>query len=105
MSTLFEIPLLAQRQKVQVTLGGNNYILVFNYDNVDQGGWIVDIYDTSNNSVLTGVPLITGADLLAQYSYLGLGGSLWVQSQSDPDAVPTFESLGSDGKLYWQPAS
>lgn len=45
--------------------------------------------------------MVTGADLLAQYGYLGFGGSLYVQTVQNPDATPTFTNLGTDCNLYW----
>lgn len=99
--SIFQVPLIAAPQKFQVTLGGSNYILTALYRNVDGGGWTIDLADTAGNPILQGIPLVTGVDLLAQYDYLNFGGSLWVQTTSDPDAVPTFENLGTDGILYW----
>ncbi|MCL7680226.1 hypothetical protein M8369_40485, partial [Klebsiella pneumoniae] len=40
--------------------------------------WCLDIMDSSGADLIKGIPLITGADLLAQYRYLGLGFSLYV---------------------------
>ena len=65
------------------------------------GVWVLDIADASGNDILSGLPLVTGADLLAQYGYLGFGGGLWVQTASAPDAPPTFDNLGDDGQVYW----
>jgi len=47
------------------------------------------------------VPLVTGANLLKKYAYLGFVGALWVQTLDNPDAVPTFQNLGSDGQLFY----
>jgi hypothetical protein len=99
--TAYEIPLQATPQHMRIALNGNNLQLTFYYRSVDQGGWTVDIADSSGKPILSGIPLVTGADLLAQYAYLQFGGALWVQTSSDPNAVPTFENLGTDGKLYW----
>jgi hypothetical protein len=38
--------------------------------------WCLDIMDSTGADLIKGIPLITGADLLAQYRYLGLGFSL-----------------------------
>jgi hypothetical protein len=65
------------------------------------GSWVLDIADDIGNPILSGIPLVTGANLLSQYGYLGFGGGLYVMTTSDPDAVPTFENLGDDGLLYW----
>jgi hypothetical protein len=63
--------------------------------------WVADLLDATDSAILQGVPLVTGANLLEQFSYLGLGGQLLVQTEGDVDAVPTFENLGSEGRLYF----
>lgn len=101
MPSIFQIPLQQTPQTLRINLGGVDYVLTLKFRNVDTGGWTVDIADSLGNPILQGIPLVTGANLLAQYKYLQFGGSLWVQTTSNPDAVPTFENLGSDGQLYW----
>ena len=102
MATVFAIPVqVGTPQSFNIRLGGVQYNMTLKYRNCDQGGWTLDITDMSGAQLLTGVPLVTGVDLLAQYPYLGFGGSLYVQTSSDPDAVPTFQNLGADGQIYW----
>ena len=90
-------------QTFQITLSGTVYILTVRYRNdpAGMGGWVLDIADASSNDIVTGIPLVTGANLLEQYAYLGFVGGLYVQTGSDPDAVPTFDNLGGDGQLYY----
>jgi len=102
---VFEIPLIASPQKFSVQLNQTTYAMTVRYLDVDQGGWILDIADISDVPIVCGIPLVTGTDLLAQYGYLGFGGQLFVQSDSDPDATPTFQNLGSTSHLYWLPNS
>lgn len=99
--SVFVVPLVPSPQTISITLGGIQYTLKLNYRNTSMGGWTVDIGDVNNLPILQGIPLVTGVNLLEQYDYLEFGGGLWVQTTSDPDAVPTFENLGSDGILYW----
>ncbi len=102
MSSIYEVKLqLGVPQTCTVVLGGVEYTLTLNYRNIPDGGWVLDIADSLSNPIVSGIPLVTGADLLGQYAYLGLGGGLWVQTLSDQDAPPTFDNLGGDGKLYW----
>lgn len=101
MANFFQIPLQPQPQQFTIQLSGVTYTLTFQYRNIDQGGWFVDIGDANNVPILLGVPLVTGAGLLAQYAYLGFVGTLWVQTSDDPDAVPTFQNLGTDGLVYY----
>jgi hypothetical protein len=96
---IFGIPLQAQPQTFTITLSGVVYTLTAQYR--PGVGWVLDIEDNQGNAIVQGIPLVTGANLLAQYAYLGFVGGLWVQTLTDPDAVPTFENLGSDGLLYY----
>ncbi len=100
--SIYQIPLTpGQPQTFPISLGGTTYTLTFRYRNTIEGGWILDIADASNNPLVNGIPLVTGANLLEQYSHLGFQGGLYVQTTTDPDAVPTFDNLGADAQLYW----
>jgi hypothetical protein len=96
-----EIRLAARPQTVQVTLAGVVYTLQL-YWNVFTDCWVIDIGDRSGNPLIRGIPLITGANLLAQFSYIGIPGQLLVISdQKPPDAVPGFTDLSVTGHLYY----
>lgn len=100
----FEIPLGPSPRTMSIVLGSSTYNLRFAFANVDQGGWFMDISDGNGVSLLCGVPLVTGADLLAQYPDLGIGGKLWVQSDgADPGKVPGYADLGVTSHLYFEP--
>lgn len=103
MATIYAIPLqTGAPQTFSVQLKGITYQLTLLYRNDSVSpGWFMDIADLAGDPILQGVPLVTGADLLGQYFYLDFGGGLFVQSNSDPDSPPSFESLGADGQLYW----
>lgn len=106
MSTVFEVPLVpSQNQKLSISLNGVSYQLIFNWVAADEGGWTVDIDDASGNPIIQGIPLVTGANLLAQFDYLALGGALVVQSDGDQTAVPTFDNLGHQSHLYFVTAA
>ncbi len=99
---IYTIPLVAGTpQTFPISLGGTPYTLAFRYRNTVEGGWIMDIADAGGNAILNGVPMVTGANLLAQYAHLGFQGGLFVQTTTDPDAVPTFGNIGTDALLYW----
>lgn len=98
---IYEIPLSSKPEAFQITLAGNTYKLNVAWRDAPQGGWFVDISDASGDLIAGGVPLVTGVDLLAQYAYLGIRGELWVQTDGNPAAVPTFENLGSESHLYF----
>lgn len=101
MSTIFQVPVQTTGQVFTITLSGVIYTFTLLYRNVDQGGWVLDIGDANNNPIVQGIPLVTGTDLLAQYVYLGFVGGLYVQTTTDPDAVPTFTNLSVDSQLYY----
>lgn len=101
---LFEIPLSGSPQKFAISLNGTTWRLTFIYRDTAAaggGGWIVDVNDAADNPVLCGVPLVTGADLLAQFAYLDFRGTLFVYSDGKPEAVPTFDNLGSGSHVMW----
>lgn len=100
--TAFEIPLSPSSQVFNITLAGLAYRLTVKWNNdPDVGGWYMDIQDSSSNLLIGGVPLITGANLIEQYDYLGIGGKLYVQTDHNTDAVPTYENLGINSHLYF----
>lgn len=98
----FEIPLIAAAQSFSVTLVGVTYSMKVRWC-VPSACWILDIADTNDVPIVSGIPMITGADLLEQYGYLGIGGMLFVQTDNDTNAVPTYDNLGSLGRLFFVP--
>lgn len=100
MTTVFEIPTAPKSQTFAITLVGVTYNLTFVW-NVPSAAWLVSIADEGNNPILSSIPLVTGADLLGQFAYLGIGGQLIVQTDNDPNAVPTYQNLGSTGHLFF----
>lgn len=63
--------------------------------------WIMDIADAEEVPLVQGIPIVTGIDLLAPYAYLGIGGGMVALTEGNPDAVPTFENLGSGGDVFF----
>lgn len=102
MATLyFEIQLTPNAQKFLITLASVQYRLTLIYRTATEGGWFLDISDSSDTPILHGIPLVTGADLLEPYPDLNFGGSLYVTTDGDPIAVPTFDNLGTASHLYF----
>ena len=99
--TLYAIPLQPQAQTFQVTLASIQYQFTLQYCNAPNGGWILSIADNQGNPIVSSIPLVTGVDLLGQYQYLGLGGSLYVQTPANLGAVPTYDELGVSSFLYF----
>ena len=98
----YEVPLVPSTpQSLAIALAGVTYTLVVRWNTV-VSYWVLDVYDsTGSTAILTGVPLVTGADLLAQYAYLEFGGQLVCQTDYDLLAPPTWTNLGTQGHLYF----
>ena len=88
-------------QQFDVDLGGQPFVLVCRWNDVS-GAWYLDLYDARTQAPLVlSMPLVSGADLLAQYRHLGLKGSLFATVDGDDWAIPTFENLGLEGRLTY----
>jgi hypothetical protein len=98
--TSYEIPLSAKPQTFSIALGGVTYKMTVRW-NLPAAAWMLDIADATGSPMVGSIPLVTGADLLGQYAYLGFTGKLIVQTDYDADAVPTFDNLGTTGHLYF----
>jgi hypothetical protein len=99
---IYEIPISPNPQRFSISMAGAAYNLRLIYIDAPDAGWLLDIDDVNDNPLICGIPLVTGADLLAQYAYLGIGGQLFCTTDGDPSAVPTFANLGVTSHLYFQ---
>ena len=95
-----EIPLTSVPQRFSISLNGVTYQLRSIWNDVAQV-WVIDISDSSGVLIVGGIPLVCGADLLGQFTYLGIDGVLIAQTDSDPNLPPAFENLGVTGHLYF----
>jgi hypothetical protein len=99
----FLIPLLNIPQDFNITLANRELRIVSKWNSADEAGWVLDIYDgVTDDAIVVNIPMITGADLLEQYEYLGLNGRLVVFTDGDETAVPTLENLGVESNVYFQ---
>jgi hypothetical protein len=97
--TLLLIPLANTPQTFNITLAGVQYAVTSKWN--EFCGWVLDFYDgVSGDSLVANVPLVVGADLFAQYDYLGLPGQAIVYTDGDQYAAPTLENLGTMSNLY-----
>jgi hypothetical protein len=96
-----EIPLAGIPEAFSIALNGTLYELAVQWRNSALGGWFLDIADSDGNPLISGIAMITGANLLEQYSYLGLAGGagLYITNSAGGDAAPTFDNLGTDAHL------
>lgn len=99
MNTPYEIPLKPESQEFDISLAGVTYHIKLRWC-PPNNSWILYVMDSNQNPILSGIPLITGADLLEQFAYLEIGGKLIVQSDFDPTLVPNYASLGNTGHLF-----
>lgn len=99
--TYYEIPLTPDNQRFNIALAGVQYSVLLLWRTGPMAGWFIDISTVAGTPLVQGIPLVTGADLLAQYPQLGFGGELRVATDGNPDAVPTSTNLGSASHLYF----
>lgn len=97
--TIAEIPLGADNQIFAIQLAGQQLRLRLIYR--DAAGWIMDILDADDEPVISGIPLVTGVDLLAAYRSLGFSGGLWVVSDDEAQEYPSKTNLGYGSHLYF----
>jgi hypothetical protein len=103
MAQVFEIPLTpGTPQLLRITIVNVVYNLSLKWCDPAQA-WTLDILDVNSNPIVTGLQLVTGADLLEQLTYLVIGGQLVAQTDNQPYTVPTFQNLGVTGHLYFVP--
>jgi hypothetical protein len=101
--SVFEVPTTGAPLRQRISLGGTVYVLELTWCGA-ANCWMLSVFNDNSVSIVRGMPLITGTDILAQLRYLGIGGagsSMVVQSDHDPDFVPTFTSLGVTGHLFY----
>ena len=98
---IYEIPLVADPQKLNITLAGVSYRLTVTWNDAAQI-WNLDIADADGVPILEGIALVAGVNLLEQYDYLHFGGGLYAQTDGGYLYPPTFDNLGSSGHLYFE---
>ncbi|MUG77240.1 phage baseplate plug family protein [Commensalibacter melissae] len=100
MNKLYEIPLIPANQSFNISILQKNYQLRLFYCNAPNGGWVLDIMNADGTPILLGVPLVTGTNLLEQFSYIKFSFGLVVVTDGNSDKVPTFNNLGNESYLY-----
>ena len=97
----YEIPLSPTPQTFTVALPSGRAVqmrLIYQFN--DDDCWLLDIADVDGSLLLAGVPLVSGADLLEQYGYLGLGVRLFVTTDGDLAEPPHWWNLGLVGGAH-----
>jgi hypothetical protein len=96
----FEIPLSPQPKTFSIPLNGVTYSITL-FWNQAVACWMINLANADNVMIIAGIPLVTGIDLLYQYAYLGIGGSLVAQTDSGTDDIPTLTNLGTTSHLFF----
>lgn len=92
-----EIPLSPENQKFSIAIAGSTFQMSVIWR---AEFWCLDLMDSSGAAIVTGMPMITGYDLLMQYRHLNLGFSLYVICDVEGQENPTQYDLGSTSHLY-----
>lgn len=91
-----EIPLIADNQQFTITLAGVTYTVRVLWRGLY---WVMDLMMGSDSPFITGIPLVTGVDLLAQYACLSPGVKLFVVCDDPQQEYPTRSDLGTGSHL------
>lgn len=98
---LFKIPLANVPQRFALDLSGRSLILVSQW-NGEMPAWALDILDgLTGLPLVASLPLVSGVDLLAQHSHLGIPGQLIVSGDGATPVPPTLDNLGVSVNLYY----
>lgn len=100
MTTPQLIPLEAGSQTLAVPLGGVTYRMRIWWRESVKPAWMLDLSSDDGTALVSGLPMLPGADLLAQHKHLGVAGVLYVLADSDI----TYDSLGTSTRLYFLPS-
>lgn len=98
--SVYEIPLSPEPQTFFIDLAGTTYRLTFKWCEV-MAAWVLDIATAAEVPFIMGIPVVPGVDLLKQYAYKGITGSLFVQTLDDSNAMPTFDNLGAGALVFF----
>ena len=94
------VPLTPEPQAFDVVLAGVSYRLTVRWCGAPEGGWMLDLADAEGAPLVAGIPLVTGADLLAPYPDLAIGGMLWLYATDD--LPPGYDGLGGTVQLIFE---
>lgn len=94
---LYKIPLSTGNQKFTVQLNKITYKLqlIFRLN-----CWYLDVLDSSENPIISGLAMNPNIDLLEQHQHLIKGS--FIATNSNKDESQGFFDLGSKIQLYWR---
>ena len=99
---LYQIPLSADgAYDFDIELDSDLFNLGFHY-NKRMERWIMDIRDLAGNSIVMGIPLLIGDDLLVEYGGSTLPkGEFYIVNYADQFENPNEDTLESDAFLFY----
>lgn len=103
MSIPIAVLLTSGNQRFTLLIDGVEYAFVLRWNNAPLGGWVLDIYRDASTPLVAGLPLVTGADMLAQHRHLGIPRQLILAMDGDLDATPRYDQIARDANLYLVP--
>lgn len=93
----YEIPLSPDNQAFNINLSNTTYRLQVEWCDF---AWVLDLMDSGGNEIVSGIPMVTGGNLLSQWGYLNLGFALEVVCDDVSQDYPTKTDLGIRSHLY-----
>ncbi len=98
---VYDFPLRPEAQQMQITLATVEYSIRFGWCDSPDGGWFMDISSVDGLPLVLGLPLTAGENVLQQSDYLGFPGEIRVQTDDDPLVEPTYDNLGTSGRVLF----
>ncbi|HED3888091.1 TPA: hypothetical protein R4229_000403 [Morganella morganii] len=96
---VIEIPVSNKNQQFDIQLGGGRYRIRLVYRQFC--GWVADMMDQAGADIFTGVPLVSGTDILEPYRYMGFNGSLIFVCDETAGELSLSE-FGRQNRLYFR---
>ena len=98
---IYLLPFENTPQRFEIELEGRAFIVQCVW-NGEIPAWVVDFSDAETGEALfCGQPLVAGVDILAQHrAVTGLKGQIFIYTNGDENAAPTFENLGAESNAY-----
>lgn len=94
---LSEIPLTPDNQQFNIVINNTTWGMKIIWR---ETCWIMDLMNSRNEPIIYGIPLVTGANLLAQYAPHKFGFALIVLCDDPAQTLPTKTDLGIASHLY-----
>lgn len=95
---IIEIPVSNKNQQFNIQLGGKYYRIRLVYR--EFCGWVADFMTQTGDTIFTGVPLVSGVDILEPYRYIGIKGGLAFYCEN-PENEKEQDELGIRNRLYF----